>query len=59
MAGQPYFTAAIPLVICYYPSKNVSVASVFSSILLNISFRRGLVGNNLTLWFRLVTKVGA
>jgi hypothetical protein len=37
--------------------KNVSVASVFSSIPLNISFRRGLVGNNRTLWYRLVVKV--
>jgi hypothetical protein len=37
--------------------KNVSIASVFSTILLNISFRRGLVGNNLTLWHRLVARV--
>jgi hypothetical protein len=48
----------------HYPSlyaithlRNVSVTSVFSTILLNISFRRRLVGNNLTLWFRLVAKV--
>jgi hypothetical protein len=37
--------------------KNVSVASVFSSIPLNISFHRGLVGNNLRLWHSLVAMV--
>jgi hypothetical protein len=37
--------------------KNVLVALVFSTIPLNISFHRGLVGNNLTLWHRLVTRV--
>jgi hypothetical protein len=37
--------------------RNVSVASVFSMIPLNISFRRGLAGNNLTLWFKLVARV--
>jgi hypothetical protein len=58
MAGQPYFTAAIPLIICHYPSEKC-FGSFSLSILLNISFQRGLVGNNLTLWFRLVTKVGA
>ena len=33
----------------------VSVASVLSLVPLNVSFRRGLVGNNLVLWHRLVT----
>jgi hypothetical protein len=37
--------------------KNVSVASVFTLIPLNISFWRGLVGNNLTLWYRLIARV--
>jgi hypothetical protein len=37
--------------------RNVLVASIFSTILLNIAFRRGLVGNNLTLWFGLVARV--
>jgi hypothetical protein len=37
--------------------KNASVASVFSTIPLNISFRRGLVENNLSLWHRLVSRV--
>jgi hypothetical protein len=37
--------------------KNVSAASVFSTLPLNISFCRGLVGNNLTLWHRLVARV--
>jgi hypothetical protein len=48
----------------HYPSlyaitrrRNVSVALVFSSIPLNISFRRGLVGNNLSLWYRLAARV--
>jgi len=37
--------------------KEVSVASVFSSIPLNISFRRGLVGNNLDAWNHLVASI--
>jgi hypothetical protein len=37
--------------------KNASVASFFSTILLNIYFRQGLVGYNLTLWHRLVARV--
>jgi hypothetical protein len=37
--------------------KHASVASVFSSILLNISFWRGLVGNNLRHWHDLVAMV--
>jgi hypothetical protein len=35
----------------------VSVALVFSSIPLNISFQRGLVGNNLRHWHNLVDMV--
>jgi hypothetical protein len=37
--------------------KNILVTSVFSMTPLNISFRRGLAGNNLTLWYRLVARV--
>jgi hypothetical protein len=37
--------------------KNVSIASVFRTIPLNISFRRGLVGHNLSQWHRLVGRV--
>jgi hypothetical protein len=37
--------------------KNVLATLVFSTIPLNISFQRGLVGNNRTLWYRLVVKV--
>jgi hypothetical protein len=37
--------------------KNVSVASVFRTIPLNNSFQRGLVGNNLNQWYRLVAGV--
>jgi hypothetical protein len=37
--------------------RNVSVTSVFSTIPLNIAFQRGLVGNNLALWLRLVARV--
>jgi hypothetical protein len=37
--------------------RNVLVASIFSMTPLNIAFRRGLVGNNLILWFRLVVRV--
>jgi hypothetical protein len=37
--------------------RNVSVASLFCTIPLNIAFRRGLVGNNPKLWFRLVARV--
>ncbi|WVZ63094.1 LOW QUALITY PROTEIN: hypothetical protein U9M48_012759 [Paspalum notatum var. saurae] len=37
--------------------KNVTVSSVFSSIPLNISFRRALVGEKLQKWEELVTKI--
>jgi hypothetical protein len=37
--------------------KHISVASVFSTVPLNISFRRGLVGNNLIHWHNLVARV--
>jgi hypothetical protein len=37
--------------------KHISIASVFSMIPLNISFRRGLVGNNLIYWHNLVARV--
>ena len=37
--------------------KNVTVASVLNSRPLNISFRRALLGNNLTQWLQLVSKV--
>jgi hypothetical protein len=35
----------------------VSVATVFHTILLNISFRRGLLGNNLNQWYMLMARV--
>jgi hypothetical protein len=38
-------------------NKHILVASVFSTIPLNISFRRGLTGNNLILWYNLVAQV--
>jgi hypothetical protein len=48
----------------YYPSlylithkKHICVQSVFSTIPLNISFRRALVGNNINLWYNLVARV--
>jgi hypothetical protein len=37
--------------------KHISVASVFSTVPLNVSFRRGLVGNNLNEWHNLVARV--
>jgi hypothetical protein len=37
--------------------KHISIALVFSTVPLNISFRRGLVGNNLTYWHSLVARV--
>ena len=37
--------------------KHISIATVFNSIPLNISFRRGLVGNNLVLWYNLVARI--
>jgi hypothetical protein len=37
--------------------KDAAVSSVFSSVPLNISFRRGLYGRNLQLWHRLVMTV--
>jgi hypothetical protein len=37
--------------------KNASVAMVFSMIPLNISFRRGLAGHNLSLWHIMVARV--
>jgi hypothetical protein len=46
-----------PLLYASTHRRNVSVASVFSMTPLNIAFRRGLVGNNQILWFRLVVRV--
>jgi hypothetical protein len=46
-----------PLLYAITHRTNVSVASVFSMIPLNNSFRRGLVGNNLSLWYMLVARV--
>jgi hypothetical protein len=46
-----------PLLYAITRRTNVSVASVFSMIPLNNSFRRGLVGNNLSLWYMLVARV--
>jgi hypothetical protein len=40
-----------------YQEKHISVASVFSTVPLNISFRRGMVENNLNLWHNLVARV--
>ena len=37
--------------------KGASVSLVFSSVPLNISFRRGLVGQNLVAWHRLVASL--
>ena len=37
--------------------KHISIAMVFSSMPLNISFRRGLVGNNLVSWYNLVARI--
>jgi hypothetical protein len=37
--------------------KHTSVVEVFSTIPLNISFRRGLIGENLVRWHNLVTLV--
>jgi hypothetical protein len=37
--------------------KHISVASVFSSTTLNISFRRALVGENLLKWNELVMRI--
>jgi hypothetical protein len=37
--------------------KHISVISIFSTVPLNISFRRGLVGNNLNRWYNLVARV--
>ena len=37
--------------------KNVTVANVFNSRSLNVSFRRALLGNKLTPWLQLVSKV--
>lgn len=37
--------------------KHISIATVFNSIPLNISFWRGLVGNNLVSWYNLVARI--
>jgi hypothetical protein len=43
-----------PTLFAIIRKKHISVALVFSTVPLNISFHRGLVGNNLTLWHNLV-----
>jgi hypothetical protein len=43
-----------PTLFAIIRKKHISVALVFSIVPLNISFRRGLAVNNLTLWHNLV-----
>jgi hypothetical protein len=37
--------------------KNAMVATAFSTVPLNVSFRRALVGSNLSLWHNLVARL--
>jgi hypothetical protein len=46
-----------PILFAITRKKHISVALVFSTVPLNISFRRGLVGHNLTYWHNLVAWV--
>jgi hypothetical protein len=39
--------------------KNATVASVFTTVPLNISFRRSLLGDNLQLWHNLVAEIAS
>jgi hypothetical protein len=43
--------------IVYYP--HVTVANIMNQMLLNISFRRALVGDKMTTWNNLVAKISA
>jgi hypothetical protein len=46
-----------PILFAITRKKHISVASVFSTVPLNISFRRGLLGHNLTYWHNLLAWV--
>jgi hypothetical protein len=46
-----------PILFTITRKKHISVASFFSTVPINISFRRGLVGHNLTYWHNLLAWV--
>jgi hypothetical protein len=55
--GNYFLKELYPTLFAITRKKYILVASVFSTFPLNISFGRGLVGNNLTLWHNLVGRV--
>jgi hypothetical protein len=55
--GKFFTKRIIPYRICNNQEQTHLCLSVFSMIPLNISFRRGLVGNNLINWHNLVARV--
>jgi hypothetical protein len=57
--GNSTFKESFPTLFAKTRKKHISVASIFSTIPLNIFFHRGLVGNNLNCWHNLVAQVAS
>jgi hypothetical protein len=55
--GKFFYKRIIPNTICNNKKETHFCRLGFSSIPLNISFRRGLVGNNIIYWHNLVARV--
>jgi hypothetical protein len=55
--GNYTLTDLYPSLFAITRKRHILVVSVISTIPLNISFRRGLVGDNLNRWHNLVTRV--
>ena len=55
--GQKHLSQQYPSIYNIVRRKNQTVADSLSTMPLNISFRRALVGDNLRLWHELVSKV--
>jgi hypothetical protein len=57
MVRKSIFYGSISDTIPYCGTENATVATTFGTILLNVSFRRALVGSNLSLWHNLVARL--
>lgn len=55
--GDTSFDKVFPTLYSLVRRRNVSVAGVLSTLPLNVSFRRALIGDNRRYWYQLVAKV--
>jgi hypothetical protein len=59
LAWRYVFKKAVPRLFNIARHKQITVAEVFSSSPINLSWRRDLVGNNLTAWNRLLPRIAS